>query len=169
MRSIQLQSPIWRVPTNNPRCKPISVPLLATTIEPTGKQAHATGIKPTTLPPDLSKHKCHCRHQAARLHNAMTPTTPNPRIRTQAQVVTVEHTFTNTTVGHATTNTSTRLHCSSNETATAAMRTRAPHTLHHTTGNKVHQAMAVMDKDRSKLLNYRHLMNSPKYKKTWSL
>ncbi len=29
--------------------------------------------------------------------------------------------------------------------------------------------MAVMDKDTGKLLNYRQLMNSPKYKKTWSL
>jgi hypothetical protein len=35
--------------------------------------------------------------------------------------------------------------------------------------NKVHQAMAVMDKDTSKLLNYRQLMNSLKYKKAWSL
>jgi hypothetical protein len=35
--------------------------------------------------------------------------------------------------------------------------------------NKVHQAMAVMDKDTSKLLNYRQLMNSPKYIKSWSL
>ncbi len=29
--------------------------------------------------------------------------------------------------------------------------------------------MAVMDKDTSKLLNYRQLMNCPKYKKAWSL
>jgi hypothetical protein len=29
--------------------------------------------------------------------------------------------------------------------------------------------MAVMDKDMGKLLNYRQLMNSPKYKKVWSL
>jgi hypothetical protein len=34
--------------------------------------------------------------------------------------------------------------------------------------NKAHQAMAVMDKDMDKL-HYRQLMNSPKYKKTWSL
>jgi hypothetical protein len=31
--------------------------------------------------------------------------------------------------------------------------------------NKVHEAMAVMNKDTGKLLNYRQLMNSPKYKK----
>jgi hypothetical protein len=35
--------------------------------------------------------------------------------------------------------------------------------------NKVDQAMAVMDKDTSKLLSYRQLMNSPKYKNAWSL
>jgi hypothetical protein len=35
--------------------------------------------------------------------------------------------------------------------------------------NKLHLAMAVMDKDTGKLLNYRQLMNSPKYKTTWSL
>jgi hypothetical protein len=29
--------------------------------------------------------------------------------------------------------------------------------------------MAVMDKDMGKLLIYRQLMNSPKYKKAWSL
>jgi hypothetical protein len=29
--------------------------------------------------------------------------------------------------------------------------------------------MAVMDKDTGKLLNYRQLMSSPKYKKAWSL
>jgi hypothetical protein len=29
--------------------------------------------------------------------------------------------------------------------------------------------MAVMDKDLCKILNYRQLINSPKYKKAWSL
>jgi hypothetical protein len=35
--------------------------------------------------------------------------------------------------------------------------------------NEVHLTMAVMDKDMGKLLNYRQLMNSPKYKKAQSL
>jgi hypothetical protein len=35
--------------------------------------------------------------------------------------------------------------------------------------NKVHQAMAVMDKDTGKLLNYQQQMISPKYKKAWSM
>jgi hypothetical protein len=63
--SMQVQSPILRVPINNLRGKPISAPLVATTIEPTGKPAHATGIKPTTLPANLSKRKCHCKWQTA--------------------------------------------------------------------------------------------------------
>ena len=35
--------------------------------------------------------------------------------------------------------------------------------------NEVHQAMSVMDKDTGKLLNYRQLMSSPKYRNAWSL
>jgi hypothetical protein len=32
--------------------------------------------------------------------------------------------------------------------------------------NKVHQALAVMEKDTGELLNYRQLITSPKYKKS---
>ncbi len=35
--------------------------------------------------------------------------------------------------------------------------------------NEVHQAMAVMDADTGKLLNYRHLIQSTKYQDAWSL
>ena len=35
--------------------------------------------------------------------------------------------------------------------------------------NEVHQAMAVMDKQTGKLMNYRQLLNHPKYRKGWSL
>jgi hypothetical protein len=35
--------------------------------------------------------------------------------------------------------------------------------------DEVHQAIKVMDKDTGKLLNYRQLMNIPKFKKEWSL
>ena len=34
--------------------------------------------------------------------------------------------------------------------------------------NDVHQALAVMDTDTGKLLNYRQLMRNPKYKNNWS-
>jgi len=35
--------------------------------------------------------------------------------------------------------------------------------------NKFNQAMAEMDADTGKLLNYRHLMRSTKYREAWSL
>ncbi len=35
--------------------------------------------------------------------------------------------------------------------------------------NKVHQALAVMNTDTGKLLNYRQLIRSAKHKKVWSL
>jgi hypothetical protein len=35
--------------------------------------------------------------------------------------------------------------------------------------NEVHQAMAVVDADTGKLLNYRQLMRSTKYREAWSL
>ena len=34
--------------------------------------------------------------------------------------------------------------------------------------NEVHKAMAVLDRDTSKLLKYRQLMQEPRYKKEWS-
>ena len=34
--------------------------------------------------------------------------------------------------------------------------------------NDIHQALAVMDAETGKLLNYRKLMRNPKYKKNWS-
>jgi hypothetical protein len=73
-----------------------------------------------------------------------------------------KHTFMDTTVA----NKSARLCRSSHETATASTGTGRCITQLE---NKVHQAMAVMDKDRGKLLNYGQLMNSLKYKQAWSL
>ena len=35
--------------------------------------------------------------------------------------------------------------------------------------NEVHEAMAVMDAETGKLLNYKQLMRNPKYKKKWSI
>ena len=34
--------------------------------------------------------------------------------------------------------------------------------------NEVHKALAVMDTETSKILNYRQLMQSPKHMETWS-
>ena len=35
--------------------------------------------------------------------------------------------------------------------------------------NEVHEAMAVMDAETGKLLNYKQLMRNPKYKKKWDI
>ena len=35
--------------------------------------------------------------------------------------------------------------------------------------NEVHQAMAVMNTETGKLLNYKQLMRDPKHKKRWSV
>jgi hypothetical protein len=56
--SKQPQSPVLRVPTNEPAGEPTSMPLINTTNNPTKKAAPVPGIKPTTLPANLSKHEC---------------------------------------------------------------------------------------------------------------
>ena len=35
--------------------------------------------------------------------------------------------------------------------------------------NEVHEAMAVMDAETGKLLNYKQLMQNPKYRKNWGI
>jgi hypothetical protein len=75
--SMQMQAPILRVPTDVPRFKPISAPCVAT-----------NPPIPTTLAAESSKHERQRKQQASRLRNAVTPTSPTTRIRTQAQVAT---------------------------------------------------------------------------------
>jgi hypothetical protein len=79
-RSMHPQAPIPRVLTNITTVKPISAPLVATTIEPRSK--------PTTLAAEASKRKRYCKRQATKLRNTVTPTSPTTCIRTQAQVAT---------------------------------------------------------------------------------
>jgi hypothetical protein len=111
--------------------------------------------------------QCHYSNQPNHMHkNSSTSGNSSSLSHTPL----FEHTLTYATLRHATTNTFTRLRCS------AVMKKQQ-----HQCGlmrltcrierldKEVHQAMAVMDKDMGKLLNYRQLMNSPKYKKAWSL
>ncbi len=175
---MQPQAPVPRVPTNKPTGKPISAALIATPNEPTGKPAYTPGIKPTTLPANLSKHECLCKWQATRLCNAATPTSPTPGIRTRAQVATAA-----AQVAPPSLNTRSWTQHSGTPPPTcwpgfaaAVMRQQWRQrglfclTCRITQlENEVHQAMAVMDRDMGKLLNYRQLMNSRKYKKAWSL
>jgi hypothetical protein len=53
MCSMHPQAPILRVPAYIPTVKPISMPLIATTIKPSSK--------PTTLAAKLSKRERHCK------------------------------------------------------------------------------------------------------------
>jgi hypothetical protein len=78
--SMHPQAPIPRVPTDTPRVKPISAPLIATAIKPSSK--------PTTLAAESSKRKHHHKRQATGLCNAVTPTSPTTHIRTWAQMAT---------------------------------------------------------------------------------
>jgi hypothetical protein len=165
-RSMQMQAPILRVPRDIPNVKPISAPHVATI---TG-----SSNKPSTSAAELSKCEHQCKQRASRLCNAVTTISPTTRIRTQAQVATAA-----AQVAAPSLNT-----CSRMQQSGVPTRTRQPgyaaavmKQQQHQHGfmrltrritrleNKVHQAMAFMDKDTGKLLNYRQLMNSPKYKK----
>jgi hypothetical protein len=63
--SMQPQSPVLRVPTNNPTGKPISATFLETTNNPTGNPGCVPGIKPTALPANSSKRERIQKWQAA--------------------------------------------------------------------------------------------------------
>jgi hypothetical protein len=167
---MHLQAPMPRVSTDIPTVKPISVPLITTTIEPRSKH--------TILAAESSKCKHHCKQQATQLCNAVTLTSPTTCIRTWAQVTTAA-----AQVAPPSSNTCSRTRqlgvpppTHQPGFATAVMKQQQHQRgllqlTHHITKleHKVQQAMAVMDKDVGKPLNYRQLMNSPKYKNAWSL
>ncbi len=77
---MQPQAPIQRVPTDIPAVKPISVPLVTTTIKLISK--------PTTLAAKSSKCKRHYKRQATQLRNAITQTSPTTHKKTWAQMAT---------------------------------------------------------------------------------
>jgi hypothetical protein len=134
--------------------------------------------KPTAPPTDSMRWECIWKWRAARLQSAEPTINTSPRIWTQAQVATAA-----AQVAHPVL--STRLHTQQSNLLplsrcpgfAAAMMQQQQHqrgmvrlTQRITwLENKVHQALAVMDADTGKLLNYRQLMRSNKYKKAWSL
>jgi hypothetical protein len=67
--SMRPQAPMPKVPTDILTIKPISVPLVTTTIEPRGK--------PTTMAAESSKRKRHCKRQATQLHKVCYSNQPN--------------------------------------------------------------------------------------------
>jgi hypothetical protein len=123
---------------------------------------YAPGIKPTTLPANFFKHERLCKMQATQLCNVATPTNPTSCIRYQAQVATAA-----ACVAPPSLNTNSRtqqlgMPPPTNQPgfAAAVMRQqRHQHGLVYLTRritrleNKVHQAMAVIDKDTGKILN----------------
>jgi hypothetical protein len=161
--SMHPQAPFPMVPTDIPTVTPISVPLVATAIEPRSK--------PTTLAAKSSKRKRHCKRQATWMRNTITPTSKTTHIRTWAQVVTaaaqVAPPFLNTHSRTQQPGVPPPIHQPGFATAVMKQQ-RHQCRLMQLTGcitrleNKVHQAMAAMDKDTGKLLNYRQLINIQK-------
>ncbi len=80
-----------------------------------------------------------------------------------------KHMLMHGTLRRATTNTLTRPPGSNHETAMPATRTCVTHTMHHQTGKQSTSSNRSHGQGTGKLLNYRQLMNSPKYKTAWSL
>jgi hypothetical protein len=167
---MQPQAPIPKGPTIIPTVKPFSAPHIATITE--------SSCKPTTLVAESSKHELQCKQQSSRLRKAVLPTSSTTRIRTWAQVATAA-----ARVAPPSSNTSAHMQHSGvppptrqpSYAAAVMKQQQQQRGLMRLTRciiileNKVHLAMAVMDKDTGKLLNYRQLMKSPKYKKAWSL
>jgi len=132
---------------------------------------------PTNMPTNSAKQERIRKQQAARLRNAATPPSTSPCAQTRAQVATAAAQV-------APPSMRTRSRVQSNAPppsrqpgfAVAVMRQQR-----HQRGmvrlsrritrleNEVHQAMAVMDADTGKLLNYRQLTRNTKYRKAWSL
>ncbi len=134
---------------------------------------------PTNIPTDSTKRERLRKRQAVRLHNAATPISTAPCIQTRAQVATaaaqVAPPYMST--------------CSQAQQSSVPPPSRQPgfaaavmsRQQWHQRGmvrltclitrleNEVQHAMAVMDTDTGKLLNYRQLRRSTKYRQAWSL
>jgi hypothetical protein len=134
---------------------------------------HST-VTPTNIPTESAKRELIRKQRVSRLRNAATPTTTSPCAQTRAQVATAV-----AQVTPPSKSTRSQTHSIAKPQtgfATAVMRQQwHQHSMvrlsQHITRleNEVHQAMAVMNADTGKLLNYCQLMQNTKYKKTWSL
>jgi hypothetical protein len=131
------------------------------------------------MPTDSAKQERSRKQRAARLRNAATSTSTSPRARTRAQVATAA-----ARVAPPSMSTRSRARQTNNAPPPSqrpgfavAVRRQQRHqrgmvrlSLRITQlENEVHQAMAVMDADMGKLLNYRQLTRSTKYREAWSL
>ena len=151
--------------TNNNDNRRITRSMLA---QPSVPRVHKR-ITPTNMPTESAKRERIRKRRVVRLRNAATPTSTSPRARTRAQVATAA-----TQIAPPAMSTRSRVQQSNVPPpsrrpgfAAAVMRQKR-----HQRGmvrlsrritrleNEVNQAMAVMDADTGKLLNYRQLMRS---------
>ncbi len=142
-------------------------------VQPSVPRVHSM-VTPTNIPTESAKQERIRKQRVLRLRNAATPTTTSPHAQTRAQVATAA-----ARVAPPSMSTRSRTNSIAKPQtgfAAAVMRQqwhqRSMVCLSRRITrleNEVHQAMAVMDADTSKLLNYRQLMQNTKYKKTWSL
>jgi hypothetical protein len=161
--------------------KNINKAISALTTMPTSAPTPDTISKPTSAPTTSAKQDRLRKRRIARLHNNANTTSNSPQIRTWAQLAMVAARVAPPAM-------STQAHARSSIQpptwrpgttqgfAAAVMRQKQHRQgMMHLTRkitqleNEVHQAMAVMDADTGKLLNYCQLMWSTKYRDAWSL
>jgi hypothetical protein len=145
--------------------------------QPSVPRVHSN-VTPTIMPTDSAKQECIKKRQAARLGNAATPTSTSPRARTRAHVATAAARVTPPSM-------STRSRARQSNAPPPSRQPGFPAAVRrqqrHQHGmvrlsqritrleNEVNQAMAVMDTNTGKLLNYRQLTRSIKYREAWIL
>ncbi len=155
--------------------KVINKAISALTTMPTSAPNLDTTSKPTSAPTTSAKRDRLQKWRIARLHNDANTTSNSPRIRTRAQLATAAARVAPPAMSTqartwSSIQSPTRQPGTTPGFAAAVMRQK-----HHWQGmmhltrkitrleNEVHQAMAVMDADTGKLLNYCQLMRSTKY------
>jgi hypothetical protein len=133
---------------------------------------------PTNIPTDSTKWERLRKQQAVPLRNAATPISTAPRIRTRAQVATAAAQVAPPYMSTRSRAQQFSVPPPSRQPGFAAAVMRQQR---HQRGmvcltrritqleNEVQNAMAVIDADTGKLLNYRQLMRSTKYRQAWSL
>jgi hypothetical protein len=148
---------------------------------PTSAPTTEPASKPTSVPTTSAKQDRLCKWCIARLRNDTNTTGISPQIRTRVQVATAAARAAPPAMSTwARTRSSTQPPTQQPSTtpgfAAVIMRQKR-----HRRGmmcltckitqleNEIHQAMAVMDTDTGKLLNYCQLMRSTKYQDAWSL
>jgi hypothetical protein len=135
-------------------------------------------VTPTNMPTKSAKRERIRKRRVVRLRNAATPTSTSPRAQTRAQVAMAA-----AQIAPPSMSTRSRVRQANvpppsrrpGFVAAVMRKQRYQRGMVRLSQritrleNKVNQAMAVMDADTGKLLNYRQLMRSTKYREAWSL